>query len=208
LAWPGEITVGELDLTLYRLLDRDFGPAVDNAVRLLSSREFGLLVLAVVVLGAFLRWGRKGLWLGLPLLVAVGLTDVVGARILKPLVDRPRPIDILPPGTFRQLVEVAHGGSMPSLHASNAFSAAAFLWLVRPSLGAPALVLAMLIALSRVVGGVHWPTDILAGALLGTLVSVAVVIGINRGRSARGEPPLEVLFARWRPERISRGASP
>ena len=79
---------------------------------------------------------------------------------------------------------------MPSLHASNAFSVAVFLWLVRPSLGAPALAVATLIALSRVVGGVHWPTDIVAGAMLGTVVSTAVWLAVNRWRRARGLPEL------------------
>ncbi len=184
---------GGLDLTLYRLLNHDFGPAVDAATRLLSSRGFGLLALSAVVLGLVLRCGRRGLWIALSLLCSLGLTDLLGARLLKPLFTRPRPIDVLPAGTFRRLVEVAHGGSMPSLHASNAFSVAVFLWLVRPSLGAPALVLATLIALSRVVGGVHWPSDIVAGALLGALVSAAVWLGVNRWRRARGQPVLQDL---------------
>ncbi|HUM10004.1 MAG TPA: phosphatase PAP2 family protein [Myxococcaceae bacterium] len=175
--------LGSLDLSLYRLLNRDFGPAVDAAARLLSSRGVGLLALVVVVVGILVRWGRKGLWFALPMLVSLGLTDLIGARVLKPLFARPRPIEILPGGTFRQLVDVAHGGSMPSLHASNAFSVAVFLWLVRPSLGAPALVLATLIALSRVVGGVHWPTDIVAGAMLGALVSTAVWLTIPAWRA-------------------------
>ena len=122
-------------MAVYRFLNRDFGPAVDAATRLLSSHRFGLLALAAVVLGILLRWRRKGLWIALPLLASVGLTDLLGARVLKPLFARSRPIDVLPDGAFRQLLKVAHGESMPSLHASNAFSVAVFLWLVRPSLG-------------------------------------------------------------------------
>jgi len=182
-----------LDLTLYRLLNQDFGPAVDAAARLLSNGRFGLLVLSAVVLGVLLPWDRKRLWLALFLLCSVGLTDLVGARILKPLFARPRPIDVLPAGTFRQLVAAATGGSMPSLHAADSFSAAVFLCLVRSSLGIPALVLATLIALSRVVGGVHWPSDIVAGASFGTLVSAAVCHGVNRWRRARGEAELQAL---------------
>ncbi len=182
-----------LDLSLYRFLNRDLGPAVDATARLLSSRGFGLLALVVVVVAILVHWGRKGLWIALPMLVSFGLTDLLGARVLKPLLARPRPIEVLPAGTFRQLVEVAHGGSMPSLHASNAFSIAVFLCLVRPSLGEPALVLATLIALSRVVGGVHWPTDIVVGAMLGALVSTAVWLAVSRWRRAHGQPELRAL---------------
>jgi undecaprenyl-diphosphatase len=177
---------GGLDLTLYRFLNQDFGPGVDAATRLLSSRGFGLVALAAVVLGVLLPWRRKGPGSPCP---CSARSDSPTSSVLgsSPLFARPRPIDVLPGGTFRQLVEVAHGGSMPSLHASNAFSAAVFLCLVRPSLGAPALALATLIALSRVVGGVHWPTDIVAGAILGTLVSTAVWLGVNRWRRAHGQ---------------------
>jgi Membrane-associated phospholipid phosphatase len=190
---------GGLDLTLYRFLNQDFGPAVDAATRVLSSRGFGLLALSIVVLGILLRWGKNGVWVALPMLCSLGLTDLLGARLLKPIFARPRPIEVLPAGTFRQLVEVAHGGSMPSLHASNAFSVAIFLWLVRPSLGAPALVLATLIGLSRVVGGVHWPSDVVTGALLGTLVSTAVWLGVNRWLRSQERPELDLAAGNGHP---------
>lgn len=156
------------DLPVFQALNGQTSAAVDAATRLLSSRAFGLafaLGCAALLLVVLRRraWPRV-LALGL----AVAITDLVGARVLKPLFHRLRPCYALPPGAFRHVLIAANQGSLPSLHAANAFAVAAVLSLTVPA-GAPlALLVAALISLSRVVGGVHWPSDILAGALYGT----------------------------------------
>jgi len=57
--------------------------------------------------------------------------------------------------------------SFPSAHAAVAFSMAMSLALAHPALGAVAFVLALLVALGRVAAGVHYPSDVIAGAVLG-----------------------------------------
>ena len=91
---------------------------------------------------------------------------------LKEVFDRPRP----PVGhpEIHPLVAVPGDGSMPSGHAAGAFAAAVAVGLVHPRLRWPLVVLAGLIAFSRVWLGVHYPTDVLAGAALGTAVAVGV----------------------------------
>ncbi len=63
---------------------------------------------------------------------------------------------------------------MPSAHASTAFAAAVAAGLVHPRLRWPLLALAALIALSRVWLGVHYLTDVIAGAALGAAIALAV----------------------------------
>jgi undecaprenyl-diphosphatase len=63
--------------------------------------------------------------------------------------------------------------SFPSGHAAGVFAFAAFVALRWPRWGAPALAFAALVAASRVVLGVHYPSDVLAGALLGAAVGAA-----------------------------------
>jgi undecaprenyl-diphosphatase len=99
--------------------------------------------------------------------VSFGLASLASTG-LKLLVDRERP-------DGQRLVELPDTSSFPSGHASTSFGAAVALSLLAPRAALWALPLAALIAFSRVHLGVHYWEDILAGALLGTLVAVGVV---------------------------------
>lgn len=95
--------------------------------------------------------------------LAVAATDQLSSSVAKSLFARARPFDVLP--QVRQLVD-AHGYSFPSSHAANTFAAGTFLALRFPR-WRPVLVIPALVAYSRVYVGVHYPADVLGGALLG-----------------------------------------
>jgi undecaprenyl-diphosphatase len=99
--------------------------------------------------------------------VATGIDSVV-----KGLFERPRPPLVDP--AVHPLVAVPHSYSMPSGHAATAFAAAVAVGLVHPRLRWPLLVLAALVAISRVWLGVHYLSDVLAGAALGSAVALAL----------------------------------
>ena len=86
--------------------------------------------------------------------------------------DRPRPSLVDP--SVHPLVAVPHSAAMPSGHASTAFAAAVAVGLVHPQLRWPLLALAALIALSRVWLGVHYLTDVIAGAALGAAIALGL----------------------------------
>jgi undecaprenyl-diphosphatase len=93
---------------------------------------------------------------------------------LREWIDRRRPPLVYPEP--KPLVDVPHSGSFPSGHASVAFACATVIaWRV-PRLGVPAFVLAAAIAWSRVYVGVHWPLDVLGGAVLGVPVATALLM--------------------------------
>lgn len=101
--------------------------------------------------------------------LALLLAWIVSDRVIKPAVGRPRPFVATP--AVRVIGPHPHGASFPSGHATSAFAAAATLARLAPG-GAPAWwVLAAAIAYSRVYVGVHYPGDVLAGALLGLLLA-------------------------------------
>lgn len=116
------------------------------------------------------------LWRKPTALPLVLLADVVAqalASLGKVITDRPRPGVRYPePPT---LVHLPHTASFPSGHAASSFACAATLARFVPRRVAVGLyVLAALIAFSRVYVGVHYPLDVIAGAVLGLLVAIAL----------------------------------
>lgn len=104
---------------------------------------------------------------------ALLLSLLVNNIILKNLVARVRPYDAIP--TLIPLIKKPGEFSFPSGHASSSFAAAGLFFRNLPrGLGVPLLLLAVLISLSRVYVGVHYPSDIIVGALSGWLIGVAV----------------------------------
>jgi undecaprenyl-diphosphatase len=120
--------------------------------------------------------------------VSYGVATVL-ANLLKTVFDRPRPPIDHP--EIHPLVDVPHSASMPSGHAAGAFAAAVAVGLVHPRLRWPLLILAALIALSRVWLGVHYLTDVLVGAALGTAVALALygLVEFLRSRSRPSPSP-------------------
>lgn len=98
---------------------------------------------------------------------------VVNNLFLKNVVARTRPYEVVEGLT--RLIEKQSDYSFPSGHTAASFAAAVILFLQLPKkYGIPALILAVLISFSRLYLGVHYPTDVLAGAVSGTLIALAV----------------------------------
>ena len=104
---------------------------------------------------------------------------------LKALVDRPRPPLRYPEP--KTLVPLPHDASFPSGHAATSFAAATMLSFAFPKLAPALYVLAAAVAFSRVYVGVHYPLDVLGGAVLGVLVAVGLRVLVNRRTQLRAQ---------------------
>ncbi len=118
--------------------------------------------------GAALLFPRRTRRLGICLLAAVAVMAAVCSVGLKPLVARPRPCDLNP--AVQLLIDRPTDFSFPSGHTAASFAAVTVLALGQCRYRKAAAVLAVLIAFSRLYLYVHFPTDVLGGALLGTLL--------------------------------------
>ncbi|MGA5201564.1 phosphatase PAP2 family protein [Streptomyces variegatus] len=135
-------------------------PRVAGATRALSwAGEHAALWLAAGLAGAAVDGRRRGAWLrGTALTAGAHLVSMGAKRVVR----RPRPAHVVP------LVRTAGRHSFPSSHASSAAAAA----VAFGALGASAVPpLAAAVCLSRLVAGVHYPSDVAAGAALGALTA-------------------------------------
>ena len=140
----------------------------------------GLLFVVIAAVLA-LYWRRPWVLLAV---VAAGLSADLLSLALRQLIGRDRPFLVDPEP--RPLVHPPTSGSFPSGHASAAFACATVIAWASPRLAVPVYVLAALVASSRVYVGVHYPLDVLGGALLGTLVGMVAVFLARRGRFDAG----------------------
>ncbi|MCM1122638.1 MAG: phosphatase PAP2 family protein [Eubacterium sp.] len=99
-------------------------------------------------------------------------TLLINNMFLKNLVNRTRPYEVIEGLTY--LVRTPTDSSFPSGHSACAFAVACIMFRRLPKrYGIPALVLAIVIALSRLYVGVHYPSDVLFGTLSGIVISYA-----------------------------------
>jgi len=157
------LAIARADVALFRgARTHGHGPAAERAVaRFSKAGEHAALWLAVGAAGALLDRPRRGQWTR----AAAGVAAAYGINtVVKVVARRPRPVlEDLP-----QLIATPTQLSFPSAHASSSFAAARG---YAPLLGgATVYPVAAAMAASRVYLGVHYPSDIFAGALLGTFV--------------------------------------
>ena len=87
-------------------------------------------------------------------------------------INRPRPFDVL---DVTPLEEHSSGHSFPSLHCSSSFVITMALFYIHPVLGIIGLVVSIFVAVSRLLSGVHYPSDILAGILIGLAFGIPYI---------------------------------
>ena len=139
--------------------------AVMPVITVLGDAGIFWMVIAAALL-LFKKTRRVGLGMGIAMLMGLLLCNLT----LKPLCQRPRPYDyqfdvfnkLIP-----LLIEQQHDFSFPSGHTIASFEAAGVIALNNKKRGIPALILASLIAFSRLYLYVHYPTDVLVSVLLG-----------------------------------------
>lgn len=127
----------------------------------------------IFLIALFIYKFQKVFWIiffGLAL--TIGLSDLVGGQVAKKMVNRERPFN----NPEIQVEKRSHAGakSFYSNHASNMFAFATYLSLFIPGAKYIAFSIAVIIGYSRIYNGVHYPSDVIAGALMGALIAYAV----------------------------------
>ncbi len=157
-------------------------PFLDAPMRLLSLLgDKGFLWIAIGIILLLVRSRRR--W-GVLVLAALALNAIWCNLLLKPLLDRARPYEVL---GFDILVAPLADGSFPSGHTSASFAAAAVLYAMDRRLGIVAYIVAVWMGLSRLYLGVHFPTDVLFGALLGWVAAQVVLWAVKKTNAGKNK---------------------
>lgn len=162
-----------MDLNLFAAINNGHVPWLDDLMLLASAiGRAGYVWLVAAVIAAVFPQHRMAAW---RVALAIGVTYLVVDGVLKPLIDRARPFEVL--DAARVIAARPLTSSFPSGHAASACAGALAAGRLFPAAWPVWWLLAALIAVSRVYVGVHWPSDVAAGALVGLLCAWFVLGG-------------------------------
>jgi undecaprenyl-diphosphatase len=205
-----------LDTRLFDFINQSLVNSFFDWLMPILSGDHGVktafLVLAITTGVALLCWGNwRARLCALFLVLIVPTNDGLICNTLKHAVARPRPFLVLPearvfgvvgkgyvpPQINEQGMDMAANkgsrNSMPSSHAANMFAATMVLFLFYRKSFWFMLPLAIAVSFSRVYNGVHYPSDVLAGAIIGAGYAAAVAVAIESAWQFLGKK----WFPRW-----------
>jgi undecaprenyl-diphosphatase len=154
--------------------------AVLDAI-MIGSAKYLPVVFAIALVALWLTWkpqNQRGAFLaGVSALIALGLGQIIGYALPRPRPYLAHPVNLL--------ISRSVDTSFPSDHATLGFAVAVMVWQYNRKVGAVLLILAFVLAFSRVFVGAHYPSDVLGGAVLGTVTSLAIA-ALSRRDGTRG----------------------
>jgi len=164
----------ELFLKIHRGLANPF---FDWLMPLMRNRFTWAPLYLFIIIFCIREYGKKGWYIIGMLLFTFAMGDLMASRLIKPALLRLRPCN--EPALVNEIIQrvpCGSGYSFPSAHATNHFALAVFLIMIFHKRWKPVLPLglfwAFIISFAQVYVGVHYPVDVITGALLGTIIGL------------------------------------
>ncbi|MCL4549957.1 MAG: phosphatase PAP2 family protein [Bacteroidetes bacterium] len=156
----------QIDVSVFYFINHTISnPLFDKFVPFVTDVKHWYITYIVLFFILTIKGGRTGRIAAVVFLILITATDQFSSAFLKHLIGRIRPCNVLP--DVRILVTCTESFSFPSSHAVNNFAAAIFFSKIYPKFKWTFFIVATLMALSRPYVGVHYPSDIVGGALIG-----------------------------------------
>jgi undecaprenyl-diphosphatase len=166
--------LANLDLAILRFFNIGLAnPVFDVFFKTITMNQFLLCVLAVILASIIWKDHKKGAIIAIVTITGLALADIISADILKKLFCRPRPCHAF--SDLRMIVGCGGKYGFPSNHAANSVVVAFILTRFYKKLNPFLWTLAVMVCISRMYLGKHYPSDLLGGALLGLLVGLGVL---------------------------------
>ncbi len=190
---PAAPDPSSLDVKAFRMLNGDARNSFFDAVMPIATEFDQWRIGVILVWCALVLFGKsRARWAALMLIPIIAASDQLSSSVMKPLFERLRPCELI--GNVHLWLE--DGGwmttpakvtrsyknsfSFPSSHATNITASMLFLGLVYRRWLVPLLAVALLVSYSRIYTGVHWPSDVLAGMLVGAAIAAIAYLIFKR----------------------------
>lgn len=170
-----------MDLSILCAIDSIHNNVLDNIMKTITILgDAGILWIVIALILLFRVKTRK---CGILIITAMVIGLIIGNVILKNLIARPRPFSL--DESIQLLIPKPVDYSFPSCHTMVSFEAAIIIFLNNKKWGMIAIATAILIGFSRMYLFVHYPSDVLFGAILGSIIAIIVFYGSNKYRKIR-----------------------
>ncbi|MBU2445220.1 MAG: phosphatase PAP2 family protein [Bacteroidetes bacterium] len=143
-------------------------PLFDKLMPFITEVKNWYLVYVLLWFIILLKGGKYRIAMAVAMILLITITDQVSSSLLKNIIERVRPCNALP--DVHLLAGCTGSFSFPSSHAVNNFAAAMFFGYFYKHLKWILFSVAAIVALSRIFVGVHYPSDVIGGALIGVVL--------------------------------------
>jgi len=168
-----------IDLSIFYFLNHTISTGfLDKFFTIITNVKNWYIAYVILIGIALIKGGTHGRIAVIGILILIIVSDQFGYRILKELFQRVRPCNVL--NDVLTPIGCIANFSFPSNHALNNFAAATFLFKLYPKYKWAFFITAILVSLSRVYLGVHYPSDILGGAIIGALLGYMFSIATQK----------------------------